>query len=395
MKLIFLTAPAYGHINPMLGIAKLLVEDGHEVIFYNTKEFSKKIKDIGAEFYPPPSFIKDVDFRVLSSAMKMAELSLDGTEAVIPYLEIAIRKEKPDCIIHDSFSLWGKIVAAKNKIPAISLVPSMAINIPVITFFARYLVRDYILMVKEPYRMKNIFDRFNSLYKKNGLAEIPFLFDIFSNKEDLNIVFTSSYLQPARRTFDKSFRFIGPVIYDRKEGSFSYKRSSKKPLIYISLGTIFNDKTSFYEKMIGIFGNKQYDVFMSIGKNLNIKALGKIPDNIKIKDHLPQIEVLKKADLFISHGGMNSVNESMYFGVPMIFYPQIQEQRINSRRIEQLEAGIYYKEKAVDTKRFVEIVDQVLKNKKYKKNAKKIGESLKKAGGAKKAKKLICDYLNS
>jgi len=64
-----------------------------------------------------------------------------------------------------------------------------------------------------------------------------------------------------------------------------------------------------------------------------------VQENCRIYDVVPQLEVLKKADVFVTHGGMNSVNEGLSFGVPMVVIPFMSDQPTNARRIEELGLG--------------------------------------------------------
>ena len=283
-------------------------------------------------------------------------------------------------------------MGAKTNTPAVSLVPSVGINLQVLLASGRHIFPDVIKLIKEPLRTRNFIREYFKLYRRYALKR-PSLFDILSNTEKLNIIFTSRYFQPQSESFDDSFKFVGPIIYDRneKEGLELLINSSKQ-LIYVSMGTVYNDDIEFYQRIIKTFADKSYRVFISTGKYINQKKLGTIPQNIFVKRYWPQLEILKKASLFISHGGMNSINESLYFGVPMILFPQIQEQRINSARVEELGAGIYYKHD-LKSKIFLEKVEEVIKNSSYKSSAEKIGKTLKQAGGIDSAVNHILGYI--
>ena len=111
------------------------------------------------------------------------------------------------------------------------------------------------------------------------------------------------------------------------------------PLIYISLGTILNNAISFYKKCIRAFECENVQVIMSIGGLVSKAKLGKIPDNFSIHSFVPQLEVLENTDVFITHGGMNSVTESLYYGVPMVVIPFMTDQPLNAKRIEELHLG--------------------------------------------------------
>lgn len=393
MKFIFLTVPAYGHLNAMLGVAQGLVDKGHKVIVYNTKEFETKIKGTGAEFRTPPVSIKEIDFRLMRNFFKIIETSLEMTQLVIPPLIKIVEEEKPDCVLHDSLTAWGKIVGAKTNTPAVSLVPSVGINLQVLLASSRHIFPDVVKLIKEPLRTRNFIRAYYALYKKYDLNP-PSLFDILSNTEKLNIIFTSRYFQPQGESFDDRFKFVGPIIYDRNEKKgLNLLKEFSKQLIYVSMGTVYNDDIGFYRKMIRTFTDKPYRIFISVGKYIDQDKLGAIPSNIFVQEYWPQLEILKKASLFISHGGMNSVNESLYFGVPMILFPQIQEQRINSARVEELGAGMYYRGE-FKSETFLEKVEEVIKNPSYKSSAEEIGKTLKQVGGINSAVNYILKFLH-
>lgn len=77
----------------------------------------------------------------------------------------------------------------------------------------------------------------------------------------------------------------------------------------------------------------------SVGKNFSIHKLKDVPENCKIYNEVPQLSVLRQADIFVTHGGMNSISEALVYGVPMVVIPFMSDQPTNARRIEQLGLG--------------------------------------------------------
>lgn len=394
MKFLFITNPAYGHLNPQLGIISELVKKGHKVVVYNTQEFAEKIKQTGAEFRSPPFKIDKFELRQMDSALNIAEKILEIADPAITSLNNVVSYEHFDCLLHDAVSLWGKIVGLKNKIPTVSLVPSMAINSKVILAYTKYLLSDYWQEIKKPLRTLETFKRHSMFYKNIG-EKTPPIFDLFINKERLNIVFTSRYFQPFAESFDSSYKFVGPIIFDRKEEQVpSELLQTDKPIVYVSLGTAFNDDIIFYKTLINAFSQLPYQAFISIGSYLKNSDLGKIPENVHVKNYLPQLEILKKSSLFISHGGMNSVNESLYFGVPMLLFPIIQEQHVNASRVEELGFGIYFHNKIINQGEIISAVQKILKDSFYSQNAKMISKTQHEAGGLTAAVNQILDYAS-
>ena len=129
-------------------------------------------------------------------------------------------------------------------------------------------------------------------------------------------------------------------------------------------------------------------VIMSVGKKINISDLGQIPTNFKLYNYVPQLEVLKKVDLFITHGGMNSSSEGLYNNVPLIVVPQFGDQPVVAKRVEELGAGVPLMGD-ISPLAIENAVNKILSDNSYKENAKKVGESLRECGGYKKAAEAI------
>lgn len=391
-KFIFLTIPAFGHINPMLPIMAELVKQGHKVTVYNNLEFEELINKTGAEFKLPPFRIELPDFKEFKDSFKIAERSLEVTKIATTALINVFKKDRPDCIIHDSLSPWSKIVSQHLKIPAIALVPSMAINQSVL-LKSKINIEIFFEVISKFKRFINIYRQFKEIYNQYSI-KTPSIFDIFSSKENLNIVFTSRSIQIEESSFGSNYKFVGPSIYRRNEQLLEEKLFEKKSkIIYISLGTIYNDDFNFYKMCFEVFKNTNSQVFMSIGKDIKRSDLGKIPNNFYVGEYLPQLQILEKADLFLTHGGMNSINESLYYGVPMIMFPQMLEQKANAYRIEELGAGIMCRSRLTESQ-LVRFINAIYNDNKYLNNAKKYSFILKKTGGYRGATKHILDYLN-
>jgi MGT family glycosyltransferase len=177
-------------------------------------------------------------------------------------------------------------------------------------------------------------------------------------------------------TFSDKYAFIGP--------SFAVpeiERIEKKyPLVYISLGTVLNQNRDFYQKCIQALADVDCQVIMSVGEKTDISSFGKLPDNFKVYPKVEQLKVLQQTDVFITHCGMNSINESLYFGVPCVLFPLHSEETMVANRVAELNAGKRLKSDTTSSIR--EAVLQVLKDTSYKRNAEMISKSFKKAGGA-------------
>ncbi|MFZ3132224.1 MAG: macrolide family glycosyltransferase [Desulfosporosinus sp.] len=389
---IFFNVPAHGHINPTLPIVNELVKRGETIIYYSTEAFREKIENAGAK-YKPYSFSLPQGPTAGGNFVKLAGMLLKATEEVMSEEMEYIRKLQPDYIIHDSMSPWGKYIAKHLGIKAVNTTSTFVFTGKTTGKADGFRKKIFKMALEEG--MGQIFDIVSikrRLKVKYG-AESKIM-DLFRNEEDLNIVFTSWQFQPDGAKLGDKFAFIGPSICDRKDApDFSFRNIGDRKFVYISLGTIANERLKFYRECIKAFSESGFNVLISIGSKVNKKELGVVPSNIYIEDYVPQIEVLKRASLFISHGGMNSVNEALYFGVPLLILPQQSEQVMVAKRVEELGAGICITKDDIDSEYLLEKSVYIMESRSFYESAGKIGEDFRESGGYKAGADAILNYV--
>ena len=146
-------------------------------------------------------------------------------------------------------------------------------------------------------------------------------------------------------------------------------------MIYISLGTVFNEKADFYRMCYKAFADIGRTVVLSVGKRTNIDALGTMPRNFIVQEFVPQLELLQRTALFVTHGGMNSVSEALYYGVPLVVIPQSADQNLVGQRIEQLGAGKALRRTRVTAQRLRSTAEDILAEPAYQQASARLGKS--------------------
>ena len=379
-KIVFFCIPAHGHTNPTLAVVRELIHLGHQVKYYSYEQFREKIESTGAEFISCDS--NDVEqnlkpqdaTRVGKDIAFSTRILVDTTLALDKMVCRDMEAYKPDCIVADSMAVWGKAVARKLDIPFMSSTTTFAFN----RYSARIMKQNLSQIINMLISMPSVNKDIKRLREKG----YPFnsILDLIQNDDQTNtIVYTSAEFQPCADTFPAIYHFVGPSI---QQVELKVEKTTKKT-IYISLGTVVNIAMKFYKNCIQAFKDSDYHVIMSVGQLTNIEELGEIPANFTVSNFVNQIDVLQQADVFISHCGMNSVNESLYYEVPLVMFPQTAEQGGVARRVADLGAGVHL-EKNNATK-IRNAVDIVLSDQKYKDNAIKISKGFKKCGGPKEA----------
>ncbi len=170
-------------------------------------------------------------------------------------------------------------------------------------------------------------------------------------------------------TFSDKYFFVGPSIKINESNT----RLKNRPSIYISLGTVNNKNNEFYKNCIQAFKGCEVEVIMSVGNSTDIDSLGVIPTHSTVNHRVKQVEVLLQADVSITHCGINSVNESLYCGVPILLFPQHSEQRMVGKRVYDLGVGLMLKRNQVEE--IKNCTFDILNNEQYKENAIKLSKS--------------------
>ena len=309
---------------------------------------------------------KDFDFRLIINGWKNIKPDLTGVEEfkteiierrdlaetdpalwtfprVADQLEscLTIAEEfKPDLIIYDFFSVEGYLAGKKLNIPYWCSVPAM------IGPFDNQDYRDR--KFSDPINveaLKEIQERFGV---KISADEVEMVSDGFLVPGLVNLVWSFSQLTLPdfrRGRADKPYVFVGNLRGDNFEKT-NFK--NPKPLVYFSFGTVvmnnlWNQQEEtrenlkrFFGELAKIWGEKNYQIiFVTQGKSV----LEKYPENWWVYDSVDQVEILSRADLFVTHGGSNSFHEAVMQKVPMAVIPFFGDQLLVAKRIEELGFG--------------------------------------------------------
>ena len=388
-KIVFFCIPAHGHTNPTLGVVKELVSRGHQVWYYSYNIMREKIESAGATFISCDDYDTEQKLSAKDSTRVGKDLAfstkilVDTTLALDDKVCKEMAELKPDCIVADSMALWGKAVALKLGIPFVSSTTTFAFN----QHSARIMKQGFKDLIKMILAVPKTTKQIKRLQSKG--YPVKNILDIIASDDNTHtIVYTSPEFQPCSETFSEKYAFVGPSIRSANE-EIEKKRDK---LIYISMGTVNNDMMPFYKACISALRDTDYQVIMSVGNLVSIEDFGELPENISVYSHVDQIAVLKKADVFVSHCGMNSVSESLYFEVPLVMLPQTSEQKGVAERVSQLGAGI--KVDKLDGVSVMTAINKILSIDTYKQNAKKIAEGFKNSSGEKGAADKIIKVCN-
>lgn len=391
-RILFVNIPAHGHVNPTFPLVAAFVKAGHEVDYLISESFRKKVEYCGATFVP---YLTPVDVDFSDSKIKIFK----NMRKAFKEIDVGIRKLGPqyDVILlggmyYDISKLEKEIKKPIIFCPAIfiqneqTLTHLMKISTGIPAVIKFFLLNSIIRKLLSRLLVSPIL----------GIKISDLLVATGPQSPTLNINFTSKYFHPEASTFSDKCLFIGPTpTISLKDDTFPISKleSSDKRIIYATLGTVFNHWTVFFKSVIEAFKDSDYLVVMSTGNKERLKQIGDIPQNFIVRDFVPQAEVLKHADLFIAHGGMGSVSDGMYLGVPMILVPLGADQFFNSYRLQELGAGKVLKKRDVTAQNLRHEAKLVMEDESFKAAVNKIQQSFIDAGGPDLAVKIVEEIL--
>lgn len=389
MKALFFNIPASGHINPTLPVIREMVRRGEQVVCINVDDMRKLYEATGAQFiaYPAMEHLHGLLTQTQDMSMGRNALALTGiSNHLLPWVFNVLAREKPDYVIVDSLCVWARQAAEKLGIRQAGSISTFVIAAgtvpPLKPAEILHLIGQFAPFLWSYHGLSR------RMKRAHGVRPVG-LVGTLMGEGAFNVVYTSRAFQPGGDKMDATrYAFVGPSIAERADTQgFPFDQlDSSRPLIYISLGTIFNQKVDFYRACFEAFGDYPAQFVLSAGRRTDIGQLGAIPANFIVRNFVPQLEVLQRSDLFITHGGMNSVHEGLWYGVPLVVIPQQAEQALVAMQVAKHAAGIFIREisrlgqaTAADLRASVERI--FAERARYAAGAARVRESFQAAGG--------------
>lgn len=338
LKIVFYGTPAYGHVNSVHPVIHRLVENGHKVTWYCTNKFKRIIENTGATYR---EYTIDFDSKysldkVTSNFGELFETLINLNERLYEDYLYTTAAMEPDIIMYDSMCSFAKNIAYSLNIKSVCLCTTLAFNHKVLasTSMLKPTIKLVVTRLKS---LAKLIKKESAFRKKHKLRKLDVM-DTFINKGDITIVFTPPEFQPYRESFDKTFKFVGTTIRDRlSTGSINYDNYD----IYISIGSISSFNNTVNKGLLQRILSTEYMTYRdgSInGRKILVSGAESIANklnNVECVKSTEQLRVLSNVDLFINHGGINSIFESLWFGVPQICIPMQEEQKMVALTMEK------------------------------------------------------------
>jgi MGT family glycosyltransferase len=395
-KVVVLNLPEHGHMNATYPVVAELVRRGEQVIYYATEPYRSQVEATGARYASygdAKSFVPPVHKGGLHSGMAW---QMELAECLMPRLIEEVQRSAPDYLLIDSMCLWGNLAVQVLDIPTVCMASVFTPNPSHVTvdemIQTAYGSAPKEMLLAGIDAMNTYIETSRRVDRTLGTVS-PDIVEFFSNRQPLNLIFTTREFHINGDIFDNSYQFVGPTFDSRQNDTAmdaGLQQFCEGPLVYVSLGTIFNDRPEFYRACIAAYDGAPYKVLIATGGKVDHAALGAVPGNILLRERIPQIAVLKHASLFLSHGGMNSVNEAMALGVPLVVFPQHGDQHLVAGRVVETGIGLRLAEAVPEAIR--ELTDTVLRDPRFAVRARAMARQCAFSGGAQAAANSLMEF---
>jgi MGT family glycosyltransferase len=389
MKIAFISLPFTGHLNPMATLARKMLTRGHEVVFIGIPDIEPAIHSAGLTFVP----YCENEFPVGSLDKYLAPISkLHGLAAVrntnlhltpglakaaFEHLPRLIKKIGVEALVMDTLHRFLELIPLSLNIPCVHIWNTLHIDGTGTTPACIY---DWPHEDTPEARVRNL-----EGLKKLGAMAAPTL-DVakaYTEKAGLQIDWSNPAVAVPRlavitqtpKAFDfpgipwpPQFHYAGPFHESENHAPipFPWANLNGKPLIYASLGTLVNGLDHVYKTILEAVGKlPDVQVVLSIGTNIDLNSLEPIPQNTIVVRTAPQIELLKRAALCITHAGLNTTLESLAQGVPMVAIPIAFDQPGISARIAHHGVGEFVDLHDLSADSLLVLIRKVLTDRRY------------------------------
>lgn len=317
MRVLFTIQPGDGHVRPVTPLALALQDRGHQLRVATAASFAPVVRGLGLD--PVPAGLDWVEseaeatFPGFTAARSDALPTFAGPCAGPMARDIARLAVhwRPDVIVREHLE-WGGWAAAEEL-----GVPSIRFNL------GRHVPRQVVV--------QRAGQALAILRKARGLAA-----DVDLASLEGIVCFDTSPPSLAQPPSDAvNMVFVRPAVGLGHELPLpAWCRSlGHRPVVYASLGTVFNGRLDGHRKIIEALASEELDLVMSLGSKHDPAALGHLPANVHVEAHLPQMALLPLCDVVVSHVGRGTMMEALANGLPICCLPLAADQPGNAAQV--------------------------------------------------------------
>jgi MGT family glycosyltransferase len=419
MRIAFVALSAQGHLNPTTALARQLQSRNHEVVVISLPNAEPYVRAGGLAFLP---YCENAFFSAGRARQEIRrQLSLiqgeDGVrfiiealgrhmmEAASNSLPAALATARADAVVVDANQYYVELIPLSLGLPYVHISNALHFDYSGYTPLCLYDWPHETTPAALARNRKGVTNIARMLNQANEAARA------YAERAGLEIDWDDpgSTLSPLAsitqvpRAFDfesshwpSQFHHTGP-FHDgkgREEVDFPWKRLTGEPLIYASMGTVMNGRVEAFRTIVAALAkHKDLQLVLSVGDRVEPDQIGPAPNNAIIVKRAPQLELLKRASVCVTHAGLNTVLEALAQGVPQVAIPVTFDQPGVAARIACKQTGLVTSLDKLSAEHLSTLLSEVLSNPTYRANARKIQKAIASANGLSVAADLIENSL--
>jgi MGT family glycosyltransferase len=335
MHIAVVASSAPSHMHPHLAVVRELVDRGHRVSYLVGGHLADLARPTGADVIGYDSLLPGSPSAPASwpdddtAGMRMF---LDDQIHVLPQIRATLDADPPDIVLYDIGGMAGPVAADLWGVPSAQLSPSAVAWDGYHEDMAEVLEPIY----GSPAGQKYLRD-FDAWLASAGTS---LTFDDVTGVPRRCLVLIPRVMQPNSDRVDAvRYRFVGPCIDPRRENADDWTPPAGDGLLALmAFGTAYTDRIDLYRNVVGALDGTGWRLVIATGR-VAPDELGDVPGWVQVRKAVPQPAVLRVADAFVTHAGMGSCTEGLWYGVPMLAIPQAVDQPSNADQLEAIGAG--------------------------------------------------------
>jgi MGT family glycosyltransferase len=413
LTIMFWPESAYGPTNQCIGLAALLRDRGHTIVFAAESSWAGKLAPFGfieelvdlaepaegaadedaGKFWTDfiaetaPEFRKPTVDQLESFIAPTYQALIDGAKYCEPRLRDIIARHRPDVIVEDNVVLFPALTT--SGAPFVRIVSCSPLEVtgpdlpPPFSGLPSAQRTEWDAYRKEFDRThRAMWADFDAWVQEQGAEPLPEL-EFMPRANAANL-----YVYPAEadyldvRPLDGSWTRMDSSVRETDDDYVIPAEVADRPddsaLIYLSLGSLGGADVDLMQRLVDVLATTRHRYIVSKGPQADRITL---PDTMVGAQMLPQTKVIPQVDLVISHGGNNTVTETLHFGKPLVVLPLFWDQYENAQRIDELGFGVRLSTYAFRDSELVDAVDRLLADTALRARLDEIGAAIRSRNG--------------
>jgi len=406
MQLGFICLGLPGHLNPMSSLALQLQARNHEVVFLYSSGAAGLPFVRGPEKDHINENLPEISKKQGEDALQFSVRALlTQTEAILKSLPAIVQANGIDALIIDTVQFYAELGAMQLGMPYVHVANAVHFDYSGYTPLCLYGWRHETTPAALARNREGVAKAANLLNSFNGgikahASSVGLKID-WNDPSSTFSPLASITQVPRAFDFESShwpshFHHTGPFHNGkgRENVDFPWERLTGEPLVYASMGTILNGQVDVFRTIVtAVAKDKNLQLVLSIGDQIDPKRIGPVPNNAIVVKRAPQLELLKRATVCITHAGLNTVLESLAQGVPQLAIPITYDQPGVAARIAHKRTGVVTSLDKLTADHLGFLLNEVLTNPTYRENARKLQKAIAEANGLSVAADLIEESL--